>query len=108
METDCQMLQRMMADLMGLQSIPVPNDEAHHRYREKAKNVEDDDEGDLKGVDRPEPRTITKAQGFALPDSRSSTASFLRWMSSSAPWSSSLQMPIVQNTPGDSPTNKHI
>lgn len=34
-ETDGQMLQRVMPDLMGLKSILVINDEAHHCYRHK-------------------------------------------------------------------------
>nr|WP_255553658.1 DEAD/DEAH box helicase family protein [Maritimibacter sp. DP1N21-5] len=35
LETEGQMLQRVMPDLMGLGSINVINDEAHHCYREK-------------------------------------------------------------------------
>jgi type III restriction enzyme len=34
-ETDGQMIQRVMPDLMGLKNIMVLNDEAHHCYREK-------------------------------------------------------------------------
>ncbi len=34
-ETEGQMLQRVMPDLMGLKNILVLNDEAHHCYREK-------------------------------------------------------------------------
>jgi type III restriction enzyme len=34
-ETDGQMLQRVMPDLMGMKNILVINDEAHHCYREK-------------------------------------------------------------------------
>jgi type III restriction enzyme len=49
-ETEGQMLQRVMPELMGLKSILVLNDEAHHCYREKA----DDEEEDLKGDDRKE------------------------------------------------------
>jgi len=50
-ETEGQMLQRVMPDLMGTKSIMVFNDEAHHCYREKPG---DDDEGVLKGDDRKE------------------------------------------------------
>ena len=32
------MLQRVMPDLMGMKNILVLNDEAHHCYREKAKD----------------------------------------------------------------------
>lgn len=51
LETEGQMLQRVMPDLMGLGSIMVINDEAHHCYREKAGSSVDDD---LKGEDRKE------------------------------------------------------
>src|ERR1700676_1374627 len=52
-ETEGQMLQRVMPDLMGMKNILVLNDEAHHCYREKpADESEDDDE--LKGDDRKE------------------------------------------------------
>ena len=36
LETEGQMLQRVMPDLMGMKKIFVLNDEAHHCYREKA------------------------------------------------------------------------
>ncbi len=45
------MLQRVMPELMGLKNILVLNDEAHHCYREKPA---DDDDEDLKGDDRKE------------------------------------------------------
>jgi type III restriction enzyme len=48
-ETEGQMIQRVMPDLMGLKNVMVLNDEAHHCYREKPPD-EDDDE--LKGDDR--------------------------------------------------------
>ena len=51
LETEGQMLQRVMPDLMGLKNIVVLNDEAHHCYREKP--VEPDDV-DLKGDDKKE------------------------------------------------------
>ncbi len=41
-ETDGQMIQRVMPDLMGLKNILVINDEAHHCYRERPDP--DDDE----------------------------------------------------------------
>ncbi|MBI5529320.1 MAG: DEAD/DEAH box helicase family protein [Deltaproteobacteria bacterium] len=52
LETEGQMLQRVMPDLMGMKNILVLNDEAHHCYREKPKSDEDDE--DLKGDDRKE------------------------------------------------------
>lgn len=51
LETEGQMLQRVMPSLMGLKSIMVINDEAHHCYREKPNSKEDDD---LKGDDKAE------------------------------------------------------
>src|SRR5437870_5057772 len=52
MESEGQMLQRVMPELMGLKNILVLNDEAHHCYREKPRD--DDDDEDLKGDDRKE------------------------------------------------------
>ncbi len=51
LETQGQMIQRVMPDLMGLKNIIVLNDEAHHCYREKP--LEADDE-ELKGEERKE------------------------------------------------------
>ena len=50
-ETEGQMIQRVMPDLMGMKNILVLNDEAHHCYREKPDADEDDD---LKGDERKE------------------------------------------------------
>jgi type III restriction enzyme len=43
LETEGQMIQRVMPDLMGLKNIMVLNDEAHHCYREKPVNEENAD-----------------------------------------------------------------
>ncbi|MEQ8672764.1 MAG: DEAD/DEAH box helicase family protein [Aggregatilineales bacterium] len=51
LETDGQMLQRVMPELMGMKNILVLNDEAHHCYREKPDKTNDDK---LKGDDRKE------------------------------------------------------
>ncbi|MDT8405579.1 BPTD_3080 family restriction endonuclease, partial [Sulfuriflexus sp.] len=51
LETEGQMLQRVMPDLMGLKNILAINDEAHHCYREKPG---EDDVGDLKGDEKKE------------------------------------------------------
>jgi len=51
LETEGQMLQRVMPDLMGIKNIMVINDEAHHCYREKP--TPDDDEA-LKGDEKKE------------------------------------------------------
>ncbi|MBU2548893.1 MAG: DEAD/DEAH box helicase family protein, partial [Proteobacteria bacterium] len=51
LETEGQMIQRVMPDLMGLKNIMAINDEAHHCYREK---MEGDGESDLKGDEKKE------------------------------------------------------
>ena len=51
LETEGQMLQRVMPDLMGIKNILVINDEAHHCYREKPTDADDED---LKGDERKE------------------------------------------------------
>ena len=51
LETEGQMLQRVMPELMGVKNVLVLNDEAHHCYREKPGEGE---EGALKGDDRKE------------------------------------------------------
>ena len=52
LETEGQMLQRVMPDLMGLGNVMVINDEAHHCYREKPGAKAD--AADLKGDDKKE------------------------------------------------------
>jgi len=51
LETEGKMLQRVMPDLMGIKDILVLNDEAHHCYREKPGEP---DEEDVKGDDKQE------------------------------------------------------
>ena len=51
LESEGQMIQRVMPDLMGLKNILVINDEAHHCYREKPEHGEDED---LKGEEKKE------------------------------------------------------
>lgn len=46
LETEGQMLQRVMPELMGLKNILAINDEAHHCYREKPHAAEDDEDLD--------------------------------------------------------------
>tara|TARA_R100001143_G_scaffold62974_1_gene67924 strand:+ start:9080 stop:12154 length:3075 start_codon:yes stop_codon:yes gene_type:complete len=48
LETEGQMLQRVMPELMGMKNILVINDEAHHCYREKPESDEDALKGDAK------------------------------------------------------------
>lgn len=52
LETEGQMIQRVMPDLMGLKNIMTISDEAHHCYREKPGGEEDD--GELKGEEKKE------------------------------------------------------
>jgi len=51
LESEGQMIQRVMPDLMGMKNILVINDEAHHCYREKPQS---DDEETLKGDEKKE------------------------------------------------------
>ncbi len=48
LESEGQMLARVMPDLMGMKNIMVINDEAHHCYREKPSEDDDDLKGDEK------------------------------------------------------------
>ncbi len=57
-ETEGQMVQRVMPDLMGMKNILVFNDEAHHCYREKPNTHEDDS---LKGDERKEAEKNSEA-----------------------------------------------
>lgn len=58
LETDGQMIQRVMPELMGMKNILVLNDEAHHCYREKP---QDADEVDLKGEEKEAAKKNTEA-----------------------------------------------
>jgi type III restriction enzyme len=51
LETEGQMLQRVMPELMGMKNILVLNDEAHHCYREKPAEADDEE---LTGDERKE------------------------------------------------------
>lgn len=57
-ETEGQMLQRVMPELMGLKNVLVINDEAHHCYRERPAN---DDLDDLQGADKQEAQNNNEA-----------------------------------------------
>lgn len=60
LETEGQMLQRVMPELMGLKNIVVLNDEAHHCYRERVRD-DDNAEEDLKGEERQEAKENNEA-----------------------------------------------
>ena len=131
LETEGQMLQRVMPDLMGLKNILVLNDEAHHCYREKP--GEEDDE-DLKGDDRKEAEknneaarlwisgleAVNRKLGIARVIDLSATPFFLRGSGYAEgtlfPWTMSdfslmdaiecgivklPRVPVAQNIPGD-------
>ncbi len=58
LETDGQMLQRVMPELMGMKNVMVLNDEAHHCYREKPQSAEVED---LKGEEKDEAKKNNEA-----------------------------------------------
>jgi type III restriction enzyme len=51
-ETEGQMIQRVMPELMGMKNLMVINDESHHCYREKPED--EAEEADLKGDEKKE------------------------------------------------------
>ena len=57
-ETEGQMLQRVIPELMGMKNVVVFNDEAHHCYRENPKEQEEEK---LKGDDKKEADQNTEA-----------------------------------------------
>lgn len=58
LETEGQMIQRVMPDLMGIKNILILNDEAHHCYREKPG---EEDTSDLKGDEKKEAEKNSEA-----------------------------------------------
>jgi len=58
LETEGQMLQRVMPELMGMKNVMVINDEAHHCYREKPQHEE---LVDLKGEEKDEAKKNNEA-----------------------------------------------
>jgi type III restriction enzyme len=64
-ETEGQMIQRVMPDLMGMKNILAINDEAHHCYREKPKDADDEE---LKGDEKKEAeRSLNKLMTCCAP-----------------------------------------
>jgi type III restriction enzyme len=131
LETEGQMLQRVMPDLMGMKSILVLNDEAHHCYREKPGT---DDKRDLKGDEKKEAQknneaarlwisgieAVNRKLGVARVVDLSATPFFLRGSGYAEgtlfPWTMSdfslmdaiecgivklPRVPVAQNIPGD-------
>lgn len=74
LETEGQMLQRVMPELMGMKNIVVLNDEAHHCYRERTKDAVAETEADLKGEDKDEAKEKTRPPGCGFPAWRPSSA----------------------------------
>ena len=60
LETEGEMIKRVMPELMGIKNVLVINDEAHHCYRAKPKEAEADIE-DLKGDDKDEAKKNNEA-----------------------------------------------
>ena len=58
-ESEGQMLKRVMPELLGMKNIMALNDEAHHCYRERP--PDEDEEGTLKGEDRAEAKKNQEA-----------------------------------------------
>ncbi|HUL11761.1 MAG TPA: DEAD/DEAH box helicase family protein [Methylococcaceae bacterium] len=71
LETEGQMLQRVMPELMGIKNILVLNDEAHHCYREKPSQEDEE----LTGEEKKEAKKTTKRPGFGFRGSKPSSAS---------------------------------
>lgn len=65
LETEGQMLQRVMPDLMGIKNILVLNDEAHHCYRAKPKDDVADEFAELKGEDKNDAKAEAKRNNEA-------------------------------------------
>ena len=89
LETEGQMIQRVMQELMGMKNILVLNDEGHHCYREKP---DGEDVADLKGDEKKEAQknneaarlwingleTVNRKLGIARVIDLSATPFFLR------------------------------
>ncbi len=60
-ESEGQMLQRVMPELMGTKGVMVLNDEAHHCYREKPGSADESDEPELTGDARKEAENNSEA-----------------------------------------------
>ncbi|QYZ68884.1 BPTD_3080 family restriction endonuclease [Neotabrizicola shimadae] len=60
-ETEGEMIQRVMGDLMGQKNIVVINDEAHHCYRERVRDAMGEKEDDLKGDEKSEAKENNEA-----------------------------------------------
>ena len=118
LETEGQMIQRVMPELMGMKNILVLNDEAHHCYREKPPSP---DEEALKGDERKEAEKNNEAARLWISVfDLSATPFFLRGSGYAEgtlfPWTMSdfslmnaiecgivklPRVPVAENIPGD-------
>jgi len=131
LETEGQMLQRVMPDLMGMKNILAINDEGHHCYREKP---DKDEDTKLKGDERSEAEknneaarlwisgleAVNRKMGLARVVDLSATPFFLRGSGYAEgtlfPWTMSdfslmdaiecgivklPRVPVADNVPGD-------
>lgn len=73
LETEGQMLQRVMPDLMGMKNVLVLNDEAHHCYRENRARTT---AATSKATTVKKPRKTTRPLASGSPASKSSSASW--------------------------------
>ena len=60
-ETEGQMLQRVMSELMGMKQVLIINDEAHHCYREKPFSDEERDKIQLSSEEKAEAKSHRQA-----------------------------------------------
>jgi type III restriction enzyme len=61
LETEGQMLQRVMPELMGMKNLVVLNDEAHHCYRERVIDTSGEIAEELKGEEKDEAKENNEA-----------------------------------------------
>jgi type III restriction enzyme len=61
LETEGQMIQRVMSELMAMKNIVVLNDEAHHCYHERVKDAVGETEEDLTGDEKEEAKANNEA-----------------------------------------------
>ena len=73
-ETEGQMIQRVMPDLMGMKNILVLNDEAHHCYREKPDADADDERPQRRRAERGRKKQRSRPALDFRPRSRESQA----------------------------------
>ena len=108
LETEGQMIQRVMPDLMGLKNILVLNDEAHHCYKEKP--GEPDEDRTTRRRQGRRPRRTTKPLGSGstvLKPSSARSASRASWIFPRRPsFCAAPAMPRARFSRGRCPTSR--